>query len=72
MNLNRKALITIFLVYIGRHYRQKKQWQGLSLLYNTQVGNYKDSTEYRKTGWMNDLQVDISGGDWRKACMKAR
>lgn len=35
----------------------------ISLLYNILVKNHKDSTEHKRTQWMNDLQTDISEED---------
>lgn len=38
------------------------------LLYNILVKNHKDSTEHKINRWINDLQVDISDGEWSEIC----
>lgn len=44
----------------------------ISLIYNILVKNHKDSTEHRKTQWVNDLQKDITKEEWREVCLKVQ
>ena len=44
----------------------------ISLLYTILVKNHKDSTEHKRTQWMNDLQINISEEDWSEICSGAQ
>lgn len=44
----------------------------ISLLYKILVKNHKDSTEHKRTQWIQDLQKDISEEDWSDICSRAQ
>lgn len=43
----------------------------ISTLYNILLNKSKDFTEHKRDRWINDLQGDVTEGEWTEICSRA-